>query len=790
MIERRKVFWKVLTLFTSLILVIFIWEAISPLGFDVNYAVSKNLSQEFVVNIDTSVPDLNFIDKPHLFAYLMDAWDSIKTPLPKEAIHVSTKLRTIFSGERYYDIFPKTRAPGLSFRSYSGVKLLGLPQKISPNESLENFNLSRPIHIITPNTSYEWSGFIEIGQDGEYLFSLASDDGSFLFIDNILRVNNGGGHAVVEKEAKFYLTKGIHPISLKYFNGNSGGYLNLRWAYLDGTQPTSLGWIPANLFSNSGSLAGLEFRSKGYFLDFEQEEGPTIFNLESSGQTLVEKSYSDIHKLLNVEIVSREIDGEYHLASRTNFIRPSYGSNLLFSIISSIAICSGLLAITYYIIRNKRPETKLFSINCFNCIVIGFLSRFNNLGTVPGFRYTYDEFTAWGGLNLIAKGKPSAWVWPQYSKTHEWVKYIGDPVSIGEYQFHPPPFYSLIVGAWLKILGATTIYQFPIFLARVPSLCIAVATILTLLYLLNKLYGREVSILGSLFFSLLPLSVTLGSLVKADNLIGLISLLVMLILLNQSFTRVRRAGLLVICMLLAVLTKEVGVFIPLAVFLYSFQQRNFFDVFWAIFGGLLGILSFLLYAYFLNWEEFLFTMNNMEGDGCSLDVFKQLMFHQEVYQTTPILLLSWIGLFLFVKRSQNIFLVFVFSYLFAYCMLSVGGLYYPWHYFILFPFLSLGFGQCVKQCLLRPTNRSSKLVQAIGLVLIVIPLVSIECQAWVNALTTQNKRVLLTLVGIAVLATALYLNRIPKVLYPLYCFIVLSLAYFPFVYVLIFKNYI
>jgi hypothetical protein len=76
----------------------------------------------------------------------------------------------------------------------------------------------------------EFSGCVIAPKDGVYTFSLASDDGSVLFIDDALVVDNDGLHSVVAKEGAIALAKGAHAIRLGYFNRSGGKHLSLKWA--------------------------------------------------------------------------------------------------------------------------------------------------------------------------------------------------------------------------------------------------------------------------------------------------------------------------------------------------------------------------------------------------------------------------------------------------------------------------------------------------------------------------------------------------------------------------------
>ena len=66
------------------------------------------------------------------------------------------------------------------------------------------------------------SGFLEIANGGEYCFYTVSNDGSRLFIDNSLVVDNDGGHTALEKSGTVSLTPGRHSIVVTYFQKGGG----------------------------------------------------------------------------------------------------------------------------------------------------------------------------------------------------------------------------------------------------------------------------------------------------------------------------------------------------------------------------------------------------------------------------------------------------------------------------------------------------------------------------------------------------------------------------------------
>lgn len=66
-----------------------------------------------------------------------------------------------------------------------------------------------------------YSGFIRIDADDLYKFSIRSDDGSIMTIDDQPVVNNDGKHPIAEQGGAVALQKGYHKFTLKYFDAGS-----------------------------------------------------------------------------------------------------------------------------------------------------------------------------------------------------------------------------------------------------------------------------------------------------------------------------------------------------------------------------------------------------------------------------------------------------------------------------------------------------------------------------------------------------------------------------------------
>ncbi len=78
-----------------------------------------------------------------------------------------------------------------------------------------NFDLSSKLH--NDYYGFSFDGFIDIPTDGVYVFSTESDDGSELFIDDRLVVENNGLHGMQSEKGEIGLAKGFHKIRVEYF---------------------------------------------------------------------------------------------------------------------------------------------------------------------------------------------------------------------------------------------------------------------------------------------------------------------------------------------------------------------------------------------------------------------------------------------------------------------------------------------------------------------------------------------------------------------------------------------
>lgn len=80
----------------------------------------------------------------------------------------------------------------------------------------------------------QFTGHIKISDPGDYTLFLSSNDGSQLYIDDKLVIDNDGLHGTIEKPGKINLSVGKHKFKLSYFQAGGKTSLELQMSGIDG----------------------------------------------------------------------------------------------------------------------------------------------------------------------------------------------------------------------------------------------------------------------------------------------------------------------------------------------------------------------------------------------------------------------------------------------------------------------------------------------------------------------------------------------------------------------------
>src|SRR5579859_2384875 len=143
------------------------------------------------------------------------------------------------------------KRPGVEFEFYNG-HFDRLPQfdKLKPAVTGHADKFTVGAGPQKNEMALRFHGLLTVPRAGDYTFWTASDDGSQLFIDGKLVVDNDGYHSMAEREGKVRLAAGDHAIIVTYFDFGGDRELKVFWAGpgLDRQE------IPTSALSSSGGV--------------------------------------------------------------------------------------------------------------------------------------------------------------------------------------------------------------------------------------------------------------------------------------------------------------------------------------------------------------------------------------------------------------------------------------------------------------------------------------------------------------------------------------------------------
>jgi alpha-D-xyloside xylohydrolase len=134
----------------------------------------------------------------------------------------------IIAAENLLDLDGK---PGLTGGYYQGMNFNKLFTTRSDQKINFNWNNDAPFREMAPDTfSIRWRGQLIAPESGEYTFNTLADDGTRLFINNRLIVDNWQDQAPLIAAGNIFLEAGKkYDVKLEYYENRIGAVVQLRW---------------------------------------------------------------------------------------------------------------------------------------------------------------------------------------------------------------------------------------------------------------------------------------------------------------------------------------------------------------------------------------------------------------------------------------------------------------------------------------------------------------------------------------------------------------------------------
>ena len=166
--------------------------------------------------------DAPAVVKPAAFSGAKVAGKELTVVMPPMSVVVLTVDGEVVLPPRAA-VAPKDPAPGLAFKYYEITgDVMPVFAKLAPNATGTVNGVVLPPKARDSYYAAEYEGFVKIAERGVYTFFTNSDDGTVLFVDGKLVVNNDGRHGAIERSGMIMLDKGYHVVKLLFFQAGGG----------------------------------------------------------------------------------------------------------------------------------------------------------------------------------------------------------------------------------------------------------------------------------------------------------------------------------------------------------------------------------------------------------------------------------------------------------------------------------------------------------------------------------------------------------------------------------------
>lgn len=119
---------------------------------------------------------------------------------------------------------------------------------VSARHYTEGFPTPKKQEVLE-NFAIRFRAKLAVDTPGVYMFEMHSDDGSKLFINGKLVVDNDGTHGPLSRRASIRLTPGFHPVEIQYFQGPRF-QIALQWFYKPPNRPRQI--VPESVIFHPG----------------------------------------------------------------------------------------------------------------------------------------------------------------------------------------------------------------------------------------------------------------------------------------------------------------------------------------------------------------------------------------------------------------------------------------------------------------------------------------------------------------------------------------------------------
>lgn len=165
----------------------------------------------------------------------------IKAKAFKDGLESRTMVLDAVKAENIPAVSRKLTVNGVNYEYYEGTMFK--TNMIRKGTLVEKGTMPEPTIAnarLTDHYGYVFEGYVNVPEDGIWEFMTKTDDGSVMYVDGQLVVDNDGGHAEVLASGRIALAKGFHKYQILYFEDYEGEAFSWGWKAPGQTEFTSV----------------------------------------------------------------------------------------------------------------------------------------------------------------------------------------------------------------------------------------------------------------------------------------------------------------------------------------------------------------------------------------------------------------------------------------------------------------------------------------------------------------------------------------------------------------------
>jgi len=259
-------------------------------------------------------------------------------------------------------------------------------------------------------------------------------------------------------------------------------------------------------------------------------------------------------------------------------------------------------------------KNKTFLILLALITIFGLFLRLIDYDKVPPPEEDFDELHyAWGGLSLINKGTPQSWSYLNSYKDYEYIESYGIRWRIVSPLIEKPPLYFLLNGVVLKIISKGDVFSVAHIEVRILPIFLSTLSLFLTGLVAASIFNRHVGLLSAFLYSIVP------TIVLANRMNVTEALMTPFVLIGTYF--LAKVGcfkkinpytfFLGFVSFLAVLTKQVGLAIPLSISSYFLLIKQWKKLLIILTFTTISLSLFFLWGFIYDWDLFLKLMTDL-----------------------------------------------------------------------------------------------------------------------------------------------------------------------------------